>query len=79
MKASIQKIFRVASALPDAERAELVEALLSTLAPGKEIPLDDAWLAEIDRRCAELDSGTVEAVPWSVVRERVRKKYRADG
>jgi putative addiction module component (TIGR02574 family) len=64
--------------LAEADRAELVESLIASLNPVNAAPLDDAWLAEIDRRSQEYDAGTVKAVPWSQVRERARPRLRRD-
>ena len=57
-----------ASGLPVVERIQLIEALWDTL-PGESLPLlSDAWIAEIQRRSAEYDSGLVSAVPWEQIR-----------
>jgi hypothetical protein len=47
---------------------------LSTL-----LPLDDVWLEEIDRRSRELNTGTVQTVPWSEVRKRARERAGLNG
>jgi len=69
MKAAIEQILQAALALPDDERAELVEALLATLEPETAAPLDDAWKAEIARRSAEFEAGLVKPIPWPTVRQ----------
>ena len=33
----------------------------------------EAWRLEIERRMAELDSGTVATVPWEVVKAKLMK------
>ena len=33
-------------------------------------------LAEVQRRSAEIDAGTVELTPWTVVCDRVRRRLR---
>ena len=48
----------------------LVSALIS---PGRlpddaVPPLSDEWLAEIQRRSAEYDAGSVQPIPWEQVR-----------
>jgi putative addiction module component (TIGR02574 family) len=60
--------------LPEGERLEFVEALLARQAAQKELPFDQAWLGELQRRSAEIDAGTVQPEPWSVVRDRVRRR-----
>ena len=36
--------------------------------------VEDAWRAEIERRVAELDAGTVETVPWEVVEAKLLRR-----
>ena len=69
-----QHLFQAALALPEEERLELVEALLSAQGSSDELPFDPAWLVEIQRRSAEIDSGTVQLAPWTLVRDRVRQR-----
>lgn len=64
----------VASALPEAERVQLVDALIDGLNPTDAAPLSDAWLAEIDRRSDLYDAGGVSTASWETVRERVRER-----
>jgi putative addiction module component (TIGR02574 family) len=81
MSPEVEQLFKAALALPEDERLELVEELLASQdAPG-EIPFDPAWMGEVQRRSAEIDAGTAQPSPWSVVRERVRQRLagRADG
>ncbi len=68
-----EQLLQAALALPEDERLELTEALLATQGEPSELPFDPAWLAEIHRRSAEIDAGTVQSAPWSLVRERVRR------
>jgi putative addiction module component (TIGR02574 family) len=63
-----QTILADASRLPVVDGIQLIEALWDTV-PGDALPpLTDEWLAEIQRRSAEFDSGTVKTVPWEQVR-----------
>jgi putative addiction module component (TIGR02574 family) len=71
-----EELLQAALALPDEERMELVEALLATEGASGALPFDPAWLGEIRRRSAEIEDGSVQPVPWSVVRERVRQRLR---
>ena len=72
-------VLRTACSLDEPERVRLVDDLLSTLSPAEAAPLADAWLAEIDRRSAELDSGAVQTIPWSEVRRRARERANLNG
>ncbi len=57
-----------ASRLPIAERVQLIEALWDTVPDGNLPPLSGEWLAEIQRRSTEFDSGSVQTVPWEQIR-----------
>ena len=54
--------------LPVADRIQLIEALWDTVPADSLPPLTDEWLAEIQRRSAEYDSGSVQTVPWEQIR-----------
>ena len=68
MTKNAQEVLQVALALDEAERAEIVTALLSSLEPA-EVGVEEAWREEIRRRVAEIDAGEVELVPWETVRK----------
>ena len=69
---TFEEVLRTARSLNEAERVRLVEELLCSLSPTEAAPLGDAWLAELDRRSAELDSGAVQTIPWDEVRCQAR-------
>ena len=71
MVATPKQIYDRAMSLNDQERAELVGMLLESLEIRDDDGVEAAWLQEIERRVAELDSGAVESVPWTEVRSRV--------
>jgi putative addiction module component (TIGR02574 family) len=73
------EVLRTARSLNETERVRLVEDLLGSLSPEEAAPLDDAWLAEIDRRSNELDSGAVQTIPWAEVRSRARERAKLNG
>jgi len=74
MTKDLQQVLQAAILLPEADRVQLVDALISTLEPDDAAPLDDALLAEIERRSTEIDSGTAHLVPWNEVKERARRR-----
>lgn len=78
MAVSLDQVFEAAMALPESERAELVDSLISTFAPENAAPLDDAWLAEINRRSDEFDAGCVPTFSWAEVKERARRRTAHD-
>lgn len=73
MSPQFDQVFQAAMALPEAERADLVDSLIATLNVDT-LPLSEEWMQEIRRRSAEIDAGKVELIPWDVVRDRVRAK-----
>jgi putative addiction module component (TIGR02574 family) len=68
MTSQTQAILDAALALPEAERALLVERLLETLSPEQGELSDEELFAELERRRAEVEQGQVKPVPWSEVR-----------
>lgn len=79
MAASLERVIEAALELTESERAELVTTLISTFSSADAASLDDAWLAEISRRSAEFDAGSVQALPWAEVKENARKRQAARG
>jgi putative addiction module component (TIGR02574 family) len=79
MKQTLESVLQVAIALPEAERAQLVDALIASFDPADAAPLDDAWLAEIQRRSAEFDAGLIQTSSWSEVRDRARARAKPIG
>ncbi len=71
MASTPKDLYERAMNLTEQDRAELVGLLLETLDIEEESGVGAAWLQEIERRVAELDSGAVKSVPWSEVRARV--------
>jgi putative addiction module component (TIGR02574 family) len=65
MTSQAQAVFAAALALPEGERAVLVERLLETLSPEPDELTDEEMLAELDRRFAEFQQDPSTAVPWS--------------
>jgi putative addiction module component (TIGR02574 family) len=59
--------------LPEPDRAEIAARLLESLDPDVQTDVDDAWAAEIERRCAAVDAGTLATSDWSDVRARIER------
>jgi putative addiction module component (TIGR02574 family) len=55
---------RALAVLHPEERATLMRLLIETLGAESEEGVEDACRLEIERRMAELYSGTVRTVPW---------------
>ena len=74
MARSARDLFDEAMRLDPQERAILLRLLIEALDAETEEGVEEAWRVEIDRRVAELDSGSVEAVSWEEVRARLDRR-----
>ena len=75
MSTTLESVEAAALELTAEERAALIERLIDTVIPAP--PLHPAWEAEIARRIAELDAGTVECIPAEKVFAEVRALIEA--
>ena len=57
--------------LDEQDRASLAGALIESLESPAEPGAEEAWDLVIRRRLEELETGAVEAIPWSEVRRRL--------
>lgn len=71
MDATAKKLFEDALTLPDGERAELAASLIASLDRQVDEDARAAWDAEIARRLAGLDSGSVTPIPWAEARRMI--------
>jgi putative addiction module component (TIGR02574 family) len=55
------------------ERVELAAELLTSLDGPADPDAGAAWEAEIERRVAAIEAGTVELEPWEHVRRRIER------
>jgi putative addiction module component (TIGR02574 family) len=70
-----KELIEEAASLPVEERAILVDSLLQTLnRPDSEI--DKQWIAEAQKRLAEIKTGAVRSVPGKAVFNRIWEKYK---
>ena len=65
MSPQTQALLEAVLALPEEERALLVEELLESLSPPGEEMTDDEFEAELNRRRQEMIDGTVKPIPAS--------------
>jgi putative addiction module component (TIGR02574 family) len=68
MSPETRSLFEAGLALPEAERALLVERLLETLSSDEVELTDDELYAELERRRADVETGRVKPIPWDDVR-----------
>ena len=76
---SASQILKDALSLSEKERAEVAAQLIASLdaAPSDDADeVREAWAAEIERRCAELDAGTATTEEWEDVRRRIEGAIR---
>ena len=62
-----------ALSLPERDRAEIAARLLESLDPETQSDVDEAWAAEIERRCAAVDAGALTTSDWKDVRARIER------
>ncbi len=74
MARSARELFDEAMKLDPQERATLVRLLIEALDAEIQEGVDEAWRAEIERRMAELDAGSIETIPWEEVRARLYRR-----
>jgi putative addiction module component (TIGR02574 family) len=73
MSRTFTDVWKEAAELSDEERATLAGLLIESLEGDPDPDVEAAWAAEIEKRVAELDAGTVESIPWEQVRQRLLK------
>ena len=72
MSTHLIQLFEQASHLSEKDRATLAGLLIESLESEVIDPdVEEVWRVEIERRLAELDSGTAQLVPWEEVRAKL--------
>jgi len=80
MTAPADRVLQDALGLSEQERAEIAVRLIESLdvaSDAEAAEVEAAWAAEIERRVAELDAGTVKSIPWEEVRQRLLDRLNA--
>ena len=72
MTAEAKKIFEQALALPEPERAALIDALADSIV-GADDDLSPEWKAEIARRIEAVERGDSRLIPGDEVEARIRE------
>lgn len=67
---NFDSVLSAAQQLPDEDRLRLIDALWESVPPDRNAPFSDEWAREIERRVAELDTGTARTIPWSEIRDK---------
>ena len=71
MSRTFTDLWKEASELSEKDRADLAGLLIESLEGEPDEDIEAGWAAEIERRVAELDAGTVRSIPWEQVRQRL--------
>ena len=74
MSPAVEQLLGSAMKLTEAQRLELAEALFALSEPPPPEPTGEAWIAELERRSTEIDSGRVAMTSWAEVKRRVRNR-----
>lgn len=69
-RSSIESIEEAALSLQPEARAHLAHSLVQSIGDLSEKEIEGLWLAEAERRDAELESGAVKAIPGDAVFSR---------
>jgi putative addiction module component (TIGR02574 family) len=72
---SSEDLLEHAMKLPDDKRAKLASELLASLDGPADADVEQAWGAEIKRRIADVESGSVELEDWQQVRKRIGARF----
>lgn len=65
-----------ALALPARERAKIAHELLLSLDGDSDADAAEAWVAELEKRAAEVRSGSVATEDWETVKARLTDRWR---
>lgn len=76
MPLNAEVLVKEAICLPYADRAKLIDTLLTTLDPIVEDDCDTAWFAEIARREQSLVDGTAQLHSWEAIKGKARESVR---
>ena len=73
MLTTADRILQDALSLSEQERAEIAARLIESLdaQDSDAAGVEEAWAAEIERRCAALDAGTTGTTAWDDVRRQI--------
>ena len=74
MSATVEELEAEALSLSSAQRARLVEKLIASL--DSEPDIENAWAAEVERRHAEIEGGTLSLFPGPETLARLRAEFQ---
>ena len=74
MARDFKKLFRDAFDLPESDRATLAGLLIESLEPAPDPEVEEAWAVVAERRWREIESGSVQTIPWEEVRSKLYRR-----
>lgn len=74
MSSNVETLEAEAMRLSASERALLIERLIASLDVDGEV--EEAWAAEVERRNAEIEAGTVALVPGDEALSKLKAEFR---
>jgi putative addiction module component (TIGR02574 family) len=75
MKPAVEEVVQKALELEEDERAEVASRLLDSLEQ-RDAASEAAWVSDLERRAAELESGGVKGVSWEELQQRLMRDRR---
>ena len=70
---TVETLEAAALHLPPAERARLIERLITSLDTDPEV--EEAWAAEVERRQAEIENGAVSLLPGPETLAKLKTEF----
>jgi len=70
------ELLRDALALSPESRAALADSLLESLDDAVDADAEEAWSVEIQRRLTEIESGSVDMIPWEEAERRLAARLQ---
>jgi putative addiction module component (TIGR02574 family) len=74
MATELKQLFQESLELRDNDRATLAGLLIENLEGPEDPNVGSAWAAETERRWNEIESGSIETVPWEEVKQIFRNE-----
>jgi putative addiction module component (TIGR02574 family) len=74
MARDLKKLFREAFDLPENDRATLAGLLIESLEAPPDPDVEEAWAEVAERRWREIESGSVQTIPWEEVRAKLYRR-----
>lgn len=70
---TVETLEAAALQLTPADRARLIDKLIATLEPDPEV--EEAWVAEVERRQVEIENGTVSLLPGRETLTKLKAEF----